>query len=443
MAMIKSAVRFFSLLAAAVFQFHGASTLFAQTNFHHLTEIARRTDGTIAVGLGGAVPALFHPYFDIYLLESSADLREWRPHAILVRTNNFADPFFFFDLPAETPRVNFYRTATNLLMTPFVKPSGSYGIGTTSLLVTDSTRTNRYNVKTNGSFMISIWYPATIPTGMLPAGFTESKLAPRLSNFYSVSPGILSNFFCFSFADLPVKATQTPYPVVIYSHGFAINRRDNTAKCEELASHGYFVVAIDHADCFGTVFPDGRLLTSSISQLSAALFDSDLADFRFVLAELERLNREDARFAGSMDLRRIGVMGWSYGGGVAGEICRTDERVLAVVMLDSYLQDASALLAGGFQKPFLGMYNAGSSEKRLFNQAVTNAYWMIIKGTQHQHFSDWLAWFTSPTLAGRRAGVAMNACMLSFFDKFLKGQDDHLLDNPAATYPEVLNFEKK
>jgi len=33
--------------------------------------------------------------------------------------------------------------------------------------------------------------------------------------------------------------------------------------------------------------------------------------------------------------------------------------------------------------------------------------------------------------------------MLSFFDKYLKGQDDHLLDDPARLFPEVINFARK
>ena len=33
--------------------------------------------------------------------------------------------------------------------------------------------------------------------------------------------------------------------------------------------------------------------------------------------------------------------------------------------------------------------------------------------------------------------------MLSCFDKYLKGEDDHLLDNPAAVYPNIINFQRK
>ena len=213
---------------------------------------------------------------------------------------------------------------------------------------------------------------------------------------------------------------------------------------EDLASHGYVVVAIDHADCAATVFPDGRRLTSVISGLSRALFTNDVVDVQFVLATLTQMNRDDPVFANTMDLQHVGTIGWSYGGGVAAEVCRTDDRVRATVLLDAYLQNALGVIGYGVQKPFLGMYSvAEGGTMAPFLDATRDAYWMQIRGTQHQHFADWLAWISTPTPSGRKAAVAMNACLRSFFDKYLKGEDDHLLDAPGATYPEVVNFQKK
>ena len=40
----------------------------------------------------------------------------------------------------------------------------------------------------------------------------------------------------------------------------------------------------------------------------------------------------------------------------------------------------------------------------------------------------------------RRGATAMRACMLSFFNKYLKGQDDHLLDNPTNRFPVMFNY---
>jgi hypothetical protein len=42
-----------------------------------------------------------------------------------------------------------------------------------------------------------------------------------------------------------------------------------------------------------------------------------------------------------------------------------------------------------------------------------------------------------------RASQIVRAYLLSFFNKFLRGEDDHLLDGPSAAYPEVEQFMKK
>jgi hypothetical protein len=61
----------------------------------------------------------------------------------------------------------------------------------------------------------------------------------------------------------------------------------------------------------------------------------------------------------------------------------------------------------------------------------------------HRTFADWAAWLSSPNETSRRAAVAMNACIVSFFKKHLTGIDDNLLDASASRYPGVLGFSRK
>jgi dienelactone hydrolase len=425
-------------------QFFALTSSSGQGEQHRMAAINLLPDRTVSLELAGSPPAQFRSYFDIYLLEASSNLINWVPLPALLRTNSSANLPLYVEAEAFGYPTRFYRTFASDLPTPLPKPTGPYVTGTTSLLLTDSSRTHRYSGATNSSFMVTLWFPAQSMPGTLPATYLESKLAPGLAGLYGVSQSVLSNFYCHSFKGVAVATNHAPYPVVIYSHGFRVDRRDNTAKCEELASHGYVVVAIDHADCLVTAFPDGRLLNTTISDFSAALFTNNVLDVRFVLDTLTRMNQGDPVFRGTLDLQHVGTMGWSFGGGVAAEACRTDGRVLGTVLLDAYLQNADNVIRLGLQKPFLSMYSAGGGGTQApFYMATRDAYWMQIQGTKHQHFADWLAWINSPTTAGRQAAVAMNACMLSFFDKYLKGQDDHLLDGPANVYPSVVNFAKK
>src|SRR5439155_9097507 len=93
----------------------------------------------------------------------------------LVRTNRSTNATLFLDLAAANHALRFYRTATNQLTTPLPPPDGPYRVGVFSRLLTDLSRTNRY-VKTNSSFMVSVWYPAESVAGMLPAFHTDTKL---------------------------------------------------------------------------------------------------------------------------------------------------------------------------------------------------------------------------------------------------------------------------
>ena len=87
---------------------------------------------------------------------------------------------------------------------------------------------------------------------------------------------------------------------------------------------------------------------------------------------------------------------------------------------------------------------------------VTNAYWVKLVSADHGSFSDWdlildsasvqAGWGTPVSgqfLAPARVSQIVRAYLLSFFNKFLRGEDDHLLDGPSPAYPEVEQFMKK
>jgi hypothetical protein len=89
------------------------------------------------------------------------------------------------------------------------------------------------------------------------------------------------------------------------------------------------------------------------------------------------------------------------------------------------------------------------SSLALFGKATKDAFWLQIQDSTHTSFVDRGSVINNPTLTGdptpasRTISRTIKACMLSFFDKYLKGEDDHLLDNPAAVYPNIINFQRK
>ena len=106
------------------------------------------------------------------------------------------------------------------------------------------------------------------------------------------------------------------------------------------------------------------------------------------------------------------------------------------------MQGADELFQVGLQKPVLCMYRSGGGDSTLFNKATQDAIWFLISNTEHSSFSSGHL-VTDPTPSAREAALMINAYLLSFFNKYLKGRDDHLLDGPSASFPRVINFKKK
>jgi len=433
------------------------------TAVHRFGGITANPDHSISLNLAGVVPKLHAPYYDIYPLEASTNLMDWSPLAMLQRTNNSSDALNYLDLNATNLNQRFYRTPTNFLSTPFPKPSGPYPVGTVSRLMTDPSRTNRYNIPTNSSFMVQFWYPAEARAGVLPDAYVEKKFI-ELNPVIFTSPSTVAQFVSHALPGLPLATNQTSYPVLIYSHSLTIGfRRQSTDKALELASHGYVVVAVDHMNTIASVFPNGQVVYGTAPSDRCdrasflALLDNSIKDLLFALDEL---NTNDTLLAGRMDLERLGAFGYSWGCVPVAEFCRIDARCKAVVLLDGglLLQMPLALNQLGLQKPLLSMNSTMgwsdpcpgfgpwlSASLALFTNAPNNAFWCQIQDSTHAGFDDPVALMNAPapTPVSRGQSQALKACTLSFFNKYLKNQDDHLLDNPAAVYTNIINFQRK
>jgi predicted dienelactone hydrolase len=157
------------------------------------------------------------------------------------------------------------------------------------------------------------------------------------------------------------------YPVVIYSPGFGSWRNATTALTEELVSHGFVVVTIDHPfDAAAVEFPDGTVVKArplpTPANTKVLTFDAwdamvkpflsvRVADVRFVLDVLEALHAgrnpdADRRFlpshlAGALDLDHIGMFGHSLGGATTAQVMRIDPRIRAGLSLDGPIPKAN------------------------------------------------------------------------------------------------------
>ena len=416
------------------------------------SRIAALSNLTVALHVTGRVDSAYQNYFELFPLEDSTNLLQWAAMTTLLRTNANTNDLIWIDQVAANLDQRFFRVFPQHLYTPTVKPTGPYPVGRLSLLLNDPSRTNRYNVPTNSSFMVSYWYPAEAEAGELP-GLWEDRPLALDPNFWGSWTDRVPRFVAHSLPSASISTAQPKYPVIIYVPGYSGTRAENQEKFEDLASHGYIVISADHWEVYGTVFPDGTYLHgSSLYEPSsmvtnpvfaAKVFGRRMQDLRIMLADLDRANAGDSVLAERIDTSNIGLMGFSFGGGVVGEMCRTNDTCRAVVFMDSGGQGADELVRVGLQKPYLLMASMPDSRyQSFFDKATNNAVWFVLSNTVHGSFVYGYE-VVNPSPMNREAEFTMKAYILSFFNKYLKSQDDHLLDGPSTNFPRVINFMRK
>ncbi|HVO98512.1 MAG TPA: hypothetical protein VMT15_10620 [Bryobacteraceae bacterium] len=248
-----------------------------------------------------------------------------------------------------------------------------------------------------------------------------------------------------------------------------------SALAEDLASHGYFVVGFDAPGLTHlVVFPDGRTVARApendleavsgpeLNRRAQSLLDAWTADIGHVLERLERWNIENEKFAGRLNMMRVGVFGHSFGGATSAKFCAQDPRCTAGVDIDGAL--FGSVLREGIHKPFLFLLSgkgdfSSPEEVRRFEADIQSVYDRLppdgrlrlsIRGTNHFMFSDdgallksqlvrgVLRTFGMLGLDGRRQLAVTAYCVSSFFDAYLKGAGSSLPPNiPSPLYPEV------
>ncbi len=302
------------------------------------------------------------------------------------------------------------------------EPSGPFRVGTRRDLFVSTGGGLR-----GGGGMIEVsvqtWYPAADIRDLEPARYWENAAEQGriVSRFWGGLPSFLFGHFSLarthSLPNAPLSDAQPKFPVLIFNHGSIGLPSMHTVMMEDVASHGYIVVSIGHADYIPFfILPDGRLrafdpgseeirskmaentdpgVRETFSRMMAcrdraersALYRRFLeknprnqaslrrwaAEISFAVDRLRELDADGGFFSGRMDLERLGVFGVSFGGAAAVQACLDDPRSKAGVNID---------------------------------------------GPQFGDLID-------------------RAWVRAFFDRHLKGRSGGLLDEPAVDHPEV------
>ena len=186
---------------------------------------------------------------------------------------------------------------------PELAPYGKYAIGVRTVQATDKNRPDILNTKEGGptarydrTLTLEVWYPAALAAGQKPGG--DYRAVTR-------DPAITATLHGQAVRDATPLTTESPYPLVIISHGYPGNRYLMSHLAENLASKGFVAVSIDHKE---STYDDQKPFASTLYNRA---FDQ-----LFVLNEMERLTKPGSSsfLAGRLDVSRTGIVGYSMGG---------------------------------------------------------------------------------------------------------------------------------
>jgi dienelactone hydrolase len=374
---------------------------------------------------------------------------------------------------------------------PLPVPTGPHQVGRLSFDWVDPARFDIYaaDPEDRRELVVFVWYPASPAAAAEFAPYIATAWTPA-ADFLGLNVAGLRSHAVHGAA---VAADSAAYPVLLLSpSGFPLLL---SAIAEELASHGFVAVGVNHTyETTVTAFADGRVVQmkpaavggalgpqvgshDEVFRQRASLCEYKAADLAFVADQLENLNTDPAeRFAGRLDLSRLGALGHSFGGDAALELCRTDQRCLAAANLDGALWSDVGKV--GLSRPTLQVlaehteFNV-TGEDAIKAGAAPNVEWfeaekaitfggwrnvqklaqpgytVQVRGAGHVSFMD------VPFLPVTDASIVKPALdaisiqsermwrvtcdlLLAFFNKHLNGAAAPLLDGPAADYPELI-----
>jgi len=197
-----------------------------------------------------------------------------------------------------------------------------------------------------------------------------------------------------------------PYPLVAFAHGSGGNRNSAAYLCSHLASHGYVAAAMDHSEVVAaelTATP-GESAEERAARIEA-IIGSQVPDVRLLLdCMLDEDSPAEAIGPGGIDVdaKRVGLVGYSFGGWTVLAVPEADSRVRAVVALGPGgnsnprpgILPLTLTFAWGRDVPTL--YLAAEDDvsipldgvSELFDRTPASKRMFVLRRADHQHFLD-------------------------------------------------------
>ena len=375
--------------------------------------------------------------------------------------------------------------------------SGNSKVGTVFMDFTNPSRTNILNgTKESQKIAVQIWYPASDIHGKKRVNWMINRKVASLFAERMRLPDILGQLCMVktnSYLNASLSTGSEKYPIILFSGGGGMFNGQNVIQMEELASNGFVVAAVSHPkDDFATVYSNGTVLpydkelgdalssdmkqainfmkskyssddatpemqratikAAKLSNMNVRLWAEDLS---FIADQIEKMNNGliDSIFKGKMDTSQFGVFGHSFGGAAAGQVCLNDDRFKAFMNIDG--TPFGDTVNDTIDQPFM-IVEADSDSSIKFKASdgyspdQRNYLIVSVNGAEHMNFTDLN---TIIPRIGKKIGVLgnidtdeqtkiMNAYVLAFFNHYLKGSSEPILESKKSPFSEISPIQR-
>jgi predicted dienelactone hydrolase len=333
--------------------------------------------------------------------------------------------------------------------------SGPSPVGRTELALTDSGRVDPFAADGRSrELAVWIWYPAVAGSSGSPAPYLPAAWAPLVADVPLSQD--LSAVSTNSIENAPLDGHP---PVVVFLPGLGQPVADYSALVEDLASHGYAVVAINPTESAPVVFPDGHVVPATAL---GGVAEPNVDAWYVSAARVTNVWVADAKFVadtlaatpptiGALDFTHVAYVGHSLGGAAAFQACHDDARCAAAVDMDGTLwtdvrntglTTPNLLLrhaATGSCDEFCSRANADFAKVK----AAGNSQQLVVAGATHPNFSDaGLTWSLANGIAlgsidPNRMVLLMRDVVRAFVDAQVRGTQSADFAATAARFPEL------
>ncbi|KAI0533519.1 hypothetical protein GGR58DRAFT_516842 [Xylaria digitata] len=334
---------------------------------------------------------------------------------------------------------------------PLPKLKGPYKVGTSVLELIDSSRTDPFAPTIQPrDLVISLFYPTESKAECNLALQFPPLTAAYIDEVYNDTKASAERILTQSCLDSPLSHPELP--LLLFGPGLGNYRTYYSAELEEIASHGWNIVSVDHPyDARVVEWPNGHAVyakDSAITNATSGMYlDVRVADMKFVLDALSD-HSTVSRIPGpnatvSLPTDKVGAFGHSFGDATSLQLLLNDTRFAVGANHDGIL--FGSVIEEGTDSPFILFGTSPRMEDDTWTAAWENLRGFKrqygVNNTEHGAFTDFpiirdvLGEDSPPlldnglgTIAGQRIIDIEFAYMNALFGRFLKGEGGELLD---------------